>query len=463
MISWPSGVHNAFASQLSWGPRWLSGIGSHFHLLSSVLIDVDTICNSECYLFYDSDEMELELLPLARLMWAKPNCRILFARTSSNWNRNLHNFIPMFAPDPPIDTGILNNTMQTITKGDFIRRYGRFERLVSSVMIKRDLTEGRITFSSTEKSRDTDLFFHVQSKGREFRFFERQPHVASRLLNLPHSALRKICDYSIYSPTGIHFDLDLKVVKGLDKGFLWLNRSMRQTVQQRVSSSIKVTAQMTTAELCTTFSGYQALRQWLCDDKWDSLLATKAGSVLGGPMLPSAIVLRFNLSTTTPLRDLRVGMKDFICLTYNLYEKTLIRFSLTYPSAGGHDLIEHTIPLREMRRSCFILCSEVLSTWSQRRNTCCTEVFVNGYGIAIQAICPTNGELHLGKYNTSNTEDDWQKLAYEHYEKSVKPPKDQLEGMFGDMTPFVDSRSIYDMYRTLRNVVDAAYYSPGVS
>jgi hypothetical protein len=399
--------------------------------------------------------MELGLLPLARLMWAKPNCRILFARTSSNWNRNLHNFIPMFAPDPPIDTGILNNTMQTMTKDDFFRSYGRFERLVSSIMIKRDLTEGRITFSSTEKSRDTDLFFHVQSKGREFRFFERQPHVASRLLSLPHSALRKICDYSIYSPTGIQFDLDLKVVKGLDKGFLWLNRSMRQTAQQRVSSSIKITAQMTTTELRTTFSGYQVLRQWLCEDKWGSLLATKAGSALGGPMLPSAIALRFNLSTTTPIRDLRVGMKDFIRLTYGLYEKTLIRFSLSYPSTGGHGLIEHTIPLREMRRSCFILCSEVLST-------CRPEVFVNGYGIAIQAICPTNGELHLGKYNTSNTEDDWQKLAYEHYEKSVKPPKDQLEGMFGDMTPFVDSRSIYDMCRTLRNV-DAAYYSLGVS
>jgi hypothetical protein len=197
VASWPSGVHNEFASQLRWGPPWLSEIGSHFDLLASILIDVDTIYDSRWYLVHGSDERELELLPLTGLMWAKPSCRFLFAHTSSSWNGNLHTLNLPFFPEPPVDVGILNNIIQTMPKDDFIRRHGRFERLVNSIIIKRDLTEGRITMLSTEKSRDTEVFFYVQHKGGQFRFFERQPRVGSRFLNLPHAVLQKICDYSI--------------------------------------------------------------------------------------------------------------------------------------------------------------------------------------------------------------------------------------------------------------------------
>jgi hypothetical protein len=126
-----------------------------------------------------------------------------------------------------------------------------------------------------------------------------------------------------------------------------------------------------------------------------------------------------------------------------------------------------------MRRSCFILCFEILTTCPHRGDIHYPEIFINGYGIAVQAICPIVSELHLGKYTPSNTplqilEGNWHKLAYDHYEKSVKPRKDHIERIFGEMTPFIDSHSmddmktLADMCETLRHL-DAAYYAASVS
>ena len=256
--------------------------------------------------------------------------------------QNLHSSNLIFVPDPSIDAGMFNKVMQTMTKGESINRHGRFERLISSIIIKCDLTEVQ---SLCYLQRNLEI--QICSSMSNIRVNNSDFSSVSHECPPDSSIFHMLCfrRYVTTRPIPLQEYTLISTEKwstSTIRNFFGLtDRCGRSSNNMRRVRVIKITIQMTTAKPRTTFSGYKTLRQWLREDNWESMLATKTNSALGDPVQPSEIVLRSNLSTETLLQDMRNAIKDVIRLTYGHYEKILFNFSLSHPCIDGCSLIEH--------------------------------------------------------------------------------------------------------------------------
>ncbi|KAF2246650.1 hypothetical protein BU26DRAFT_567002 [Trematosphaeria pertusa] len=387
LVSVPFHVHNQEMSQIQWSVSWLEEMGTNLDLLRKVVIDIDPSCPTWCV----RSDVRIDILPLVKWFWAHPatKCQITFANAKGKLQYNVH--APALRND--INAAVLNNVMHALVNVDRLglKRYGRFERTLGHIWMSDALDYGISEYPSTQINPAGDLKrpFSVRRAGKKIRWatWIRDPSFLA--FPFPPQLRNKVLDYAIQSEKPVICDVDLKIANGLNINLFGIDQWTRRYVANRFNSLNTFTIQMTATEKRTNFSNYENLRQWLespISALYPSRFQYKPKYSASGPPV---IVLHFELDTAVTLRQLRINVTEFIRLTYGLSFYSLLRFTLRCQRDGQEQLEECTLELHEMRRSCFILLSNILSGTLMEEQEC-PQIWINGEGVAVQAVYPVD-------------------------------------------------------------------------
>lgn len=221
-----------------------------------------------------------------------------------------------------------------------------------------------------------------------FEFIESE--YPSLLKKLPEHCGNAILQYAVGFDQEIVFNLDRCNVRGLDRGlfqFCPFERYSILCLHRRVS---QITLLMATKEIVSNFSDWSSLRKWL--DNPISKLCPRYDYYEGGPpVIPPVIRMEFNLPSHTPASWIRVDVVSFFRLTDGFSKRTIVRFAVTKQVGDFKHIEEHSMPLQQLRKDCFLLLSTILERHPERAIQDCPALWINAQGRVICASYPTFG------------------------------------------------------------------------
>jgi hypothetical protein len=145
----------------------------------------------------------LNILPLARVIWANPNikCQIVYEDANRKLERKPH---PNWSDDklvPDIDAELLNNILHAVAIEDAlnVKRYGACKKLMNSIWVNRNLTMVGVNYP-TAKSAGSLPTFSVLDKGKEL---QRTKQVTSELFHRRYSYIYSKITATIFNTYGI--------------------------------------------------------------------------------------------------------------------------------------------------------------------------------------------------------------------------------------------------------------------
>jgi hypothetical protein len=146
-----------------------------------ITIDISPLCDRDC----DHDrEWEtrgfIDILPLLRLKWFFPSVEVSLTQTDRHIDSRVH----YWEDDNRlvIDVHLLEDLAEAIGTMDLLdlKRHGKFDRLIENVLVKRELDEGRVTYSSTRRA----MYYRPENEFVVPFFIEHDPNRSLELLVL---------------------------------------------------------------------------------------------------------------------------------------------------------------------------------------------------------------------------------------------------------------------------------------
>ncbi|KAF1829353.1 hypothetical protein BDW02DRAFT_169257 [Decorospora gaudefroyi] len=339
---------------------WIASIGSQFSFLSQVQIVPEQLGYTPP-----------DLLPLLKVIWAHPNakCEIKFAETGQVvlyptrlQHRNCNFGLVI----------VLNNLIVTLGRRDAlnIKQYGKYRGIISSVQFKWDPNyAGTCMFAG-----GTTRYFDTIDDGKTVKWSD--PPQGSPLLWLPGRAKRLIHTYACLSKAGVVFDLDSKAVSGLEEGLRGVSQQLHEEAHWYASwRQNDFTIQMATQEAATSFNNFAAFRQFANIPFYEDIRT---------PRFPTDIVLKFDLSTSRTLGDLRIDFGRLLSsppLKRECLDHCVVALSgpITSPPEKARFAWSH------VQRSTFYLLSEVLEQLPSKAHQPPPQIWMDGHGTVLQA------------------------------------------------------------------------------
>lgn len=204
------------------------------------------------------------------------------------------------------------------------------------------------------------------------------------------------------------------------------------------------------------------------------------------PGVRPSIRLRLEISTAASLKEVRISILDFIKATCYLHSHTNVGFLLVGHKNGKTYTEEFAIATRNMRRSCFVLLTELLRTQPEKTHLKHPEILINGWGVAVEAVYSGLGvvkEVYKSSQDFKNAEMSHQlrtkdlarqhaKYLYNHFgdgdqetvlNRSMEGSRygQRVQSMFDTQSrpapSFLQARTLAGLCRTLRDL-DSHYY-----
>jgi hypothetical protein len=398
--------HNPQMTQISTAAIFLTSLRSQLDLLKDLVIDVTPLCPSvgdcagEFDLITDRDFVEeIDVLPLVRILWSQPKVTriITLASTGRILDRRfrpfVHRGVPGYKIKPHLLEGIIRALGCDTALG--IMDCGRFERLLSSVWIDRDLAWGWVVHPIPSQESEVVRTFDIipSSQIGSVTLSWRHQVFDSKLHMLPHSIKDWVESYAIESGEDILFDLDRQTSHGLDFGILHLNRRFRRSMQNGAANGSEITVSFATSEVRTDFSNYASLRRWLehpVSQVYPTIFSYEASL-----KIPPTIALDFDTADGIGLADLRINIVSFIRLTYTLLAQSKIVVRMK--TNAGVTTDEYATSLETLRKRCFVFGSEMMKNFPAQAYRPCPALWIDGYGTVLGAgEYPNDSSQHTG-------------------------------------------------------------------
>jgi hypothetical protein len=407
--------HNAQMTQIYTAANFLTSLGSQINLLKEVSIDITKLCPEDCNdvdrLSSHVDTEQIDVLPLVRVLWSQPKVAqiISLTCTARNFDRRVHPCHGENDLGHDIEPLVLEQIIRALGSDNALGvvGYGRFERLLRNVWIRRYLDWGWVTHpipsltpcpqAEAEVVRAFDITTSPHSGSANLGW--RSWAYDSKLHMFPQSVQARIQTHAIQSGDDIVFDMDGQSAHGLDCGLLHLNRDFRYSMQQQAANGNQITVSFATSEVRTDFSNYASLRRWLehsiskvypLDDTYDA-----------SSKIPPRIALDFDIPRPKlGLADLRVNVTSFIRLTYHLLAQSMIVVRIKTKEGGIK--VEYAISLETLRQRCFVFISEMVVNRSAQNYQPCPELWINGYGTVLEAGGSSNEASQHGRYHSNS-------------------------------------------------------------
>jgi hypothetical protein len=391
--------HNAQMTQLFTAANFLTSLGSQINLLKELSIDITKLCPEDCNDVerYSShvDTEQIDVLPLVQVLWSQPKVAQIISLTCTerNFDRRVHPYYGENDLGHDIEPLVLEQMIRALGSDNALGviGYGRFERLLRNVWIRRNLDWGWVAHPIPS------LMPCPQAEAEVVRAFDITTSPPSGSANLiwgswaydsklhmfPQGVQARIRTYAIHSGDDIVFDLDRQSAHGLNYNLLHLNRSFRLSVHQRAANGSQITVSFATSEVRTDFSNYASLRRWLGHSV--SKVFPLNGMYEASSKIPPRIALDFNIrrpvSPKLGLADLRVNVTSFIRLTYHLLARSMIVIRIKTKEGGIKD--EYAISLETLRQRCFVFISEMMLNRPAQSHQQCPSLWINGYGTVL--------------------------------------------------------------------------------
>lgn len=387
--------------------QWMLTLGSTISLLRHVHIRA-------CKFDYDGDVSlcSIDIARLARFMWRNPT-------------KELH---VSFGPHPKVSKGPLaavyrcecsermDNVLTALVKNDTldIKRYTRFETLVSGIFIDNCVKSGRIHYpyhtypghqnpdqhviDDSDGGSNEPIEFALHGVYRKFdvsdegcHIFWRETHSRPNLSNLPSRATVPIIKYAILSEDGTSFNLDCKTSSGFQAGLLGIDSRFRGLALYEWSSTNTITLKISTDQIHTDFSNFAALRHWNREPV--SKLLTKGQWTFDKQ---HRIVLEFHLDGASTLSMLRIKMLRFLQLTLRMRSNVQVVFAVTHVNTGEDNIESHVVTLEQLRENVFVLLSKFCDTQNLDLDMPHLDIEFDGRGSPVQ-ICHPEGMSQSGQ------------------------------------------------------------------
>jgi hypothetical protein len=406
-------------TQTMFAPRWLSDIGSHFELLSKVVVDVDSY--GPLYRRCIHRGSEIDILPFLRLIWANPRARVSLGFAQACLS-------PDDQQSPRRDRGsfeethvaplVLNNLLATLGETDAldIKKYARFKGLLLAVMLSRSRSrlKAQVVHKSCAESKNQyNRAFEILDDGRSVQWV---PHDSTiGLLQLPMSIRYAVYDFACASSDAIVFDLDSNIAHGLSMKILHLCKGIRSEVTFALfhSPRRRPTLRLTSGSLITSFYDFGALKRWISGRTFSG------EDSMGG----CNIELCLNNSSEASLEDVRVNVKDLLPALLRLEEGVYIKLVRT---TGGGTRQAHRkeviITASSLLQATFLLLSDMVKKMPHKANDPIPQIWINGCGSLLCARFPatTAAAEHDFQYQHSGTSltDSWARaLGYQQIQE----------------------------------------------
>jgi hypothetical protein len=186
-------------------------------------------------------------------------------------------------------------------------------------------------------------------------------------------------------------DLNHRRVKRPVLDLLGVNHDLRRTVRATYAIRNRVVVRLMTSEVTGTFCEWQDLRSW-CSGTLGCLFPKNIRTATStDPELASTIDLNFALAWPTTLADVRVGVVEFIRLTYRLRPHSVLCFSL---QMQDHQNEVHVTTLETLRKAFFVFISSIMNKHPNSESLNCPEVWIDGHGNIIEGVyAPTEDRI----------------------------------------------------------------------
>ncbi|KAF2853569.1 hypothetical protein T440DRAFT_547866 [Plenodomus tracheiphilus IPT5] len=150
MISVTRHRHNPAFRQLRTIVRWIESIGSQYKFLKKVYIDLGPTCNVEC----EFGKAKVDFVYFTKLIWARPEIKdcIEFVISNRAMPPILHGSSSTpYGDKAKEDLVRLDNIRRSLMVDDSLnlKRYAKFDRLISNILFDWTLQYGVVIFPST--------------------------------------------------------------------------------------------------------------------------------------------------------------------------------------------------------------------------------------------------------------------------------------------------------------------------
>ncbi|KAL6708820.1 hypothetical protein ACN47E_002227 [Coniothyrium glycines] len=369
--------------QLTYGPVWLSRLGSLLQFLRSVSIDVDALCPPACSMSMMVNQ-EVELLPLLRIIWRNLGspCRIGFVRTG----RTIHGHLNQksYLSDK---LEALNNILQSFGVRDTLKlkQYAGSSRLVDSITVSESMAKGNIAFSPALMSiRQTVV---ISNNGSCLDY---QPTSSKATIKtLPNVIKCNILKHAANLPDDIEVDLEAKRIYGMSTSFI----RMAQTVMCGGHSTdgfllmkhatIRVNSKVPATDF-NGFANFMDLPNW---SRRLNASSRKVGPPSWGFLpLSLTISMEFDLAEVCTLKELRIdliGLIEFLKDRKFTWDTTL-QVVLKHPGYEEGAIL----PLETMQKTMFLVLSDMIESADYLRGQyydALSSLIINGHGRIIHA------------------------------------------------------------------------------
>ena len=379
--------------------KWITSIGSQISLVSKILIDADALCPATCHMAYGHQD----ILPLLRIVWANPGSasKIVYAHTGRKLDDAVHPH-PMGNVQPNvfrIPIQVRNNLLQTLGYQDALdlKRYVRFERVLPSILVSNFTTEttplsGWILYHSSDPRltyQQVEKRFDILAGGASVHV---EPQSDVNFMALPWIAHEDIISYVCNSGKPVVFDLDKKVVNGLQMSLLSVNRRIRMTaISHHDQQPTQFVLKMATHDTTTDFNKFQNLKRWAGIKTFeDVVLRTSAPEVL----------MDFVLTNPTPFEDLRIEVNGLVHIFDRMSQHCQLIFrqpDLTNDDSAHQGEVRFT--WGSLHKAIFMLLSEIFLHTPSRGSEPLPDLWISGEGKLLHAtyVATTESE-HPGHF-----------------------------------------------------------------
>jgi hypothetical protein len=380
--------------QTDFATKWIEAVGSQISLVTRIHVDADTMCLNSC-----NDVQHyahVDMLPLLRGIWANPGLsgKIEYTHSGRSLLSTLH--LPVDGTmregaELPFPSGVLNNLLRTLGDQDAlsVKRYAKFRALMLNLIV-----------SSRKRNMDGlygTVFYHASPQYQQRRTcteFEILEHGTSirpvkiptpTLLTLPNDLFSKIVDSACRSYEPVLFDLDQKVVHGLDLSLLSVCRRIRRNVRAIHTCTPKqFSFKMTTRSVVTDFDDYLGFRNWTKDRIFGSM-------IFSYPIVEQnlRVVMEFQLPESTSSEKLQIEVKELLHLFQRMSTRSLI--VLSRPNCS-----EVQVTWGSLQVAIFMILCDIFRKEPARGFQTLPQLWINGEGVLSHAVYPAaTGSEHV--------------------------------------------------------------------
>jgi hypothetical protein len=369
-----------------YAPKLLSSMGSQYSLLSKVFIDIPSFCTPRhsC----NSEELQFDLLPFLRLIWANPNsgCKMSFVHSDLGYNDMLQT-LNLSASVTHVSAKLLNNLLLILGHDDAlnIKRYARFHRLMPAVIVYPaldGLPRAWVSYRSLDSLTDPERLckhFDLYDNGHAVKWAPQDP-ANGFLLQLPWKIQDVINRYASTPISDVVFDFDSRTARGLNLNLLHLSKDTRKSALDLWQGSwhkYLFTPGLSRKLYNTGVDHFDALRAWSQVKLFESMI------IGTNRAWETQAEITFDVTSIgqKSLKDPTINVQVLLEVLGRLPEWAPITFIRKSPDESDEDCHETVcVTLGSIKRAVFLLLSDILQNMSHKALLPVPELWFDGQG-----------------------------------------------------------------------------------